>query len=346
MCAFAHGSVIATSDENGDVRNQYAYSPYGVNNDDSGIPFRYTGQKLDIQSGLYYYKARWYDPEVGRFLQPDPIGYSDGMNLYAYVGGDPVNSTDPTGLTVDCFTCQFADGSTGGTRRAARLGAGSSGGGFGSGGSGGSGGGGLSADYTPSEVVDSGCGPAGCFTRNRRGSLRIGSTQVGLFAATAPGGNSSVGGGGSGSRNGGDDGDGCLSPFTVSVGNIVRATGEAISFAGGYIVTIGGGIAFAGAAIPAEPFVESAGGLVIGVGFGAIGVGEGIGLAGTATQGFGQGGIAGTSGAVETLATDIAQGRALGRLGPLGRVLEGGLDGVNVFSFLTSPNLSDPVSCD
>ena len=97
------GSIIATTDENGDIRNQYAYSPYGVTNDEGGIPFKYTGQKYDSQSGLYYYKARWYDPETGKFLQPDPIGYGDGMNMYAYVGGDPVNLSDPTGL-ASCET--------------------------------------------------------------------------------------------------------------------------------------------------------------------------------------------------------------------------------------------------
>jgi len=60
------------------------------------------GQAYIASLGLYYYKARFYAPSLGKFLQPDPIGYAGGMNLYAYVGGDPVNHRDPSGL----FTCE------------------------------------------------------------------------------------------------------------------------------------------------------------------------------------------------------------------------------------------------
>jgi RHS repeat-associated protein len=74
------------------------YDEYGKPQSTNLGRFQYTGQAWIPEAGLYYYKARMYHPGVGRFLQPDPIGYDDGMNLYAYVGHDPVNLTDPLGL--------------------------------------------------------------------------------------------------------------------------------------------------------------------------------------------------------------------------------------------------------
>ncbi|MGA7617086.1 MAG: DUF2235 domain-containing protein [Thermoanaerobaculia bacterium] len=60
-------------------------------------------------SGMVYVRARWYDPETGTWLSPDPLGYRDSSNLYAFAGGDPVNETDPTGLALYAFDGTWND---------------------------------------------------------------------------------------------------------------------------------------------------------------------------------------------------------------------------------------------
>jgi len=94
------GSVVQQTDGSGEVSAVRRYDPYGrllTGDDISGYAF--TGREWDSEVDLYYFRGRYYSPELGRFISPDPVGLQGGINLYAYVDGNPIVNTDPLGLS-------------------------------------------------------------------------------------------------------------------------------------------------------------------------------------------------------------------------------------------------------
>jgi RHS repeat-associated protein len=92
------GSVVGVTNDAAATIAVNTYDEYGTPGSNNSGRFAFTGQAWLPQIGMYYYKARMYSPKLGRFMQVDPLGYADGVNLYGYVRGDPLNNTDPSGL--------------------------------------------------------------------------------------------------------------------------------------------------------------------------------------------------------------------------------------------------------
>ena len=99
------GSTVALTDQNGNVTDRFEYSAYGTLTYRSGntdTPFLFNG-RYGVQTdpnGLLYMRARYYNPYICRFINPDPIGFSGGLNCYAFADGNPVNYLDPYGLST------------------------------------------------------------------------------------------------------------------------------------------------------------------------------------------------------------------------------------------------------
>jgi RHS repeat-associated protein len=95
------GSVSSLSNGSGVLANTYTYDSFGKPTASTGTltnPFQYTGRDYDTETGLHYYRSRYYDPAVGRFASEDPSGFKSGTNFYTYVMNSPVVRIDPSGL--------------------------------------------------------------------------------------------------------------------------------------------------------------------------------------------------------------------------------------------------------
>ena len=94
-------SVSSLSNSSGALANTYVFDSFGQTTASTGTltnPFQYTGREFDSETGVYFYRARYYDAKTGRFISEDPSGFEGGMDFYAYTGNNPATLTDPFGL--------------------------------------------------------------------------------------------------------------------------------------------------------------------------------------------------------------------------------------------------------
>jgi RHS repeat-associated protein len=95
------GSTNALTDASGNITSSASYDSFGNTTDNLNTRYRFTGREYDDFTGLHYYRARWYDSNLGRFISEDPIGLAGGINSYGYVGNNPLGATDSSGLDAE-----------------------------------------------------------------------------------------------------------------------------------------------------------------------------------------------------------------------------------------------------
>jgi RHS repeat-associated protein len=101
------GSVTSLSNPAGALANTYTYDSYGRLTSSTGTlvnPLQYTGREFDSETGIYYYRARYFDPGAGRFLSEDRLRFGEGPNFYDYVQNNPLRWADPTGNGTTCWS--------------------------------------------------------------------------------------------------------------------------------------------------------------------------------------------------------------------------------------------------
>jgi RHS repeat-associated protein len=105
-------NTVADTNNTAAVTANYSFSPYGgsTNTGTPSTSMQYTGRENDGATGLYYYRARYYSPQLVRFISEDPIGLAGGTNFYAYAEADPLSFTDPSGLDVTVTQYDAAHG--------------------------------------------------------------------------------------------------------------------------------------------------------------------------------------------------------------------------------------------
>jgi RHS repeat-associated protein len=106
-------AVTSLTNPTGTVANSYTFDSYGKLTASTGTlanPFQYTGRELDGETGLYYYRARYYDSNTGRFISADPLEFGGGVNFYSYALNSPVNLRDPRGKSAGAIAVPVSEG--------------------------------------------------------------------------------------------------------------------------------------------------------------------------------------------------------------------------------------------